>query len=90
MTATPEAVEPSADWCVDDGTVAICGTHMVEFSRRSMGERWCFYHRRRHEFWHVVMTPAGMSYYGPHIEIRGETDDCTDLFPGWTREWEDD
>lgn len=84
------ATQEWADWCHADGQVSICGTRMKEHSRTSMGQRWCFHHRRRHEFARVVMVPDGLSYYGPHIEIQGETDDCTDLFPGWTREWEDD
>lgn len=83
------AAEKLADWCTEVDGVVLCGTDMVEHSRRSLGNRWCFRHRRRHEFWHVVMAPAGLSYYGPHVEIRGEVDDCTDLFPGWTREWEE-
>lgn len=83
--------EQVADWCEPLGDNGfICGTDMVEHSRRSLGERWCFRHRTRHEFWHVVMTPAGLSYYGPHVEIRGPQSDCSDLFPGWSREWEDD
>ena len=55
-----------------------------------MGDKWCFHCRTRHEFWWVVMAPTGLSYYGPHVEIHGVKRDCTDLFPGWTREWEDD
>ena len=79
-----------ADWCASDDGFAICGTRMKEHSRRPLGERWCFRHRRRHNFDWVVMAPDGLSYYGPHVEIQGEASDCTDLFPGWTREWEDD
>lgn len=82
--------EQVADWCATDGVVSICGTRMKEGSRRSLGERWCFHHRRREEFWHVVMVPDGMSYYGPHVEIKGPSRDCSDLFPGWSREWSDD
>ncbi len=81
------SAETSADWCVDDGDLAICGTRMVEHSRRSEGVRWCFKCRNRHEFWRVVMAPDGMSYYGPHVEIRGVTDECRDLFPGYTWQW---
>lgn len=82
--------EASADWCADMGGLVICGTRMVEHSKRSEGIRWCFHHRRRHEFFRVVMTPDGPSYYDPYATIEGETPDCTDLFPGWTREWGDD
>lgn len=79
-------VEASADWCESDGTLAICGTRMTEYARSSMGQRWCFTCRRRHNFERVVMVPDGLSYYGPHAEIRGVAERCTDLFPGWTRE----
>ena len=80
----------TADWCADYGDVVICGTDMEEYARRSMGERWCFTHRRREEFWRVCYAPTGLSYYGPEAHIEGPTRDCTDLFPGWTREWEDE
>lgn len=78
-----------ADWCFSDGKLSISGTRMKEFSRTSFGERWCFRHRRRHEFWHVIMVPDGISYYGPHVEIQGTHLDCTDLFPGWERNWDE-
>ena len=80
----------SADWCEDLGGLILCGTRMKEHSRRSEGLRWCFYHRKRHEFWRVVSAPDGPSYYGPSVAIVGTSDDCTDLFPGWTREWSED
>lgn len=79
----------SADWCEVGENFAICGTHMKEHGRRSMGVKWCFRCRVRHEFFHVVMAPVGLSYYGPHVEIHGVRNDCSDLFPGWTREWEE-
>ena len=78
MTTT----ETYADWCVDDGAFAICGTRMVEHSRRSEGVKWCFKCRKRHEFWWVVMAPDGLSYYGPSAHMEGVTDECRDLFPG--------
>lgn len=84
------SVAEYADWCEADDGFAICGTRTKEGSRRSLGDRWCFHCRARHEFWHVVMVPDGLSYYGPHIEIQGIKDGCTDLFPGWTREWSED
>lgn len=84
------AAEQSADWCEVGEGFAICGTHVEEYSRRSMGVKWCFTCRKRHEFFWVVMAPVGMSYYGPHVEIKGVRDGCRDLFPGWTREWWDD
>ena len=84
--------EAWADWCEGDGTVAICGTRMKEHSRRSEGVRWCFRCRRRVEFERVVMVPDGLSYYGPSAFV--ECTNCKsadgDLFPGWSREWEDE
>ena len=74
----------SADW-----SIAICGTDMIEKSRRPEGIRWCFHCRKRHEFERVVMVPDGLSYYGPSVFIEGPKPDCTDLFPGWYREWEE-
>ncbi|GAA2007853.1 hypothetical protein [Nocardioides kribbensis] len=82
--------EQSADWCVDSGSVSIVGTHMAEYSRESMGERWCFTCRKRHNFDWVVMAPVGLSYYGPHVEIHGVRAECSDLFPGWSRNWGDE
>jgi hypothetical protein len=76
----------TADWCVQSGSVSISGTHMEESSRRSEGIRWCFVCRKRHEFWWVVMTPAGISYYGPTAHMEGISRRCSDLFPGWARE----
>jgi hypothetical protein len=76
----------SADYCDDLGGVVICGTHMEEVHRTTEGERWCFTCRKRHEFWWVVMAPAGISYYGPSARMEGMRRDCTDLFPGWYRQ----
>jgi hypothetical protein len=83
-------VEKWADWCVSDGGFAMTGTQMVEHSRRSEGDRWCFHCRKRHEFFWVVMVPDGLSYYGPSAGMEGPTSDCTDLFPGWYREAPDE
>ena len=80
----------TADWCEDYGNVTICGTRMVEYSRRSEGIRWCFHCQTRHEFFWVVMAPDGLSWYGPSAHMEGVKPDCTDLFPGWTREWGED
>ena len=80
----------TADWCASDGDVIICGTRMMEHSRDSRGDRWCFTCRRRHEFWWVVMVPDGLSYYGPSAHMEGARADCTDLFPGWERKWTDE
>lgn len=88
MSATE--AEQWADWCESDGSFAICGTRMREHSRRSEGIKWCFHCRKRHEFWFVVTVPDGLSYYGPNYSIDGPTRECTDLFPGWSREWEED
>ena len=80
-----------SDWIEDHGSVVICGTDMEEVRRDSWGIKWCFRCRARHEFWFVVMAPVDKwSYYGPHGEIHGVKRGCTDLFPGWTREWEED
>ena len=75
-----------ADWCVDSGSIAICGTDMEEYARESMGERWCFTCRVRHEFWCVCKAPTGFSYYGPTAHVEGVKRWCSDLFPGWSRE----
>lgn len=84
--------EASADWCEtsDDGSFVICGTDMEEYARRSIGIRWCFHCRKRHNFDRVCYAPTGLSYYDPYASIEGINNECTDLFPGWTREWEDD
>lgn len=79
--------QQSADWCVDDGALAMCGTRMKEHSRRSEGVKWCFHCRKRHEFEQVVSVPDGWSYYGPDFAIEGIKPECTDLFPGWVRTW---
>ena len=75
-----------ADWCEVSDSLIICGTRMKEFSRNSEGDKWCFVCRKRHEFWWVVMVPVGFSYYGPSAHMEGVTRNCSDLFPGWTRE----
>lgn len=80
----------TADWCEDYGTLTICGTRMIEHSRDSIGDRWCFHCRRRHEFHRVFMVPDGPSWYDPHFSFKGVGPDCTDLFPGWVRTWEDE
>jgi len=82
--------DETADWCETAGNVAICGTRMKEHHRQSEGIKWCFHCRKRHEFFFVVMVPDGLSYYGPEGRIKGVGSECTDLFPGWSREWEDD
>lgn len=83
-------LEQSEDWCLDTGALALCGTDMREHTRRSEGVRWCFTCRVRHEFWWVVMTPVGLSYYGPSAHMEGVHPRCTDLFPGWYREAADE
>jgi hypothetical protein len=84
------AATESADWCVQNESFAMCGTRMKEDSRESMGIRWCFHCRTRHEFFDVLMVPDGFSWSDPHREVVGPKDDCTDLFPGWSREWVED
>lgn len=63
-------------------------THVI--SEKSLGERWCFYCRKRIEFVLRVHLPDDpMSYYGPHASIKCEQGHHDgDLFPGRTREWE--
>lgn len=85
-----ETVEVWADWCESTDGFSMCGTRMKEHSRKSEGIKWCFHCRTRHEFFFVVTVPDGMSYYGPSASIEGIKRDCTDLFPGWSREWEED
>ena len=82
--------ETSADWCVENGGIAICGTDMEEYSRESIGERWCFTCRVRHDFTWVYMRPTGLSYYGPTARLQGMSMSCSDLFPGWVREAPDE
>lgn len=79
----------SADWCVGSEALSISGTRMMEARRKAWGNKWCFHCRTRHEFDWVLYTPDGPSYYGPYVEIEGPRRGCTDLFPGWTREWEE-
>lgn len=81
-----------ADWCEDLGdNISICGVDEEEVRREPWGDgpRWCFHCRKRHDFWWVVYAPKGLSWYGPRAAIEGEKYDCTDLFPGWEREWEE-
>jgi len=80
----------TADWCHDDGNVAVCGTRMKEYSRDSEGIKWCFHCRKRHEFFFVVTVPDGISYYGPSAHIEGSGRECTDLFPGWSHGWNEE
>lgn len=79
-------IQESADWCITSGGVSMSGTRMVEYSRESVGDKWCFRCRKRHEFWWVVDAPDGISYYGPNAYMAGVRNGCTDLFPGWYRE----
>lgn len=78
--------EQPSDWCVDAGELAVCGTRMRERRRTEWGTRWCFHCRTRHTFDWVLYVPDGPSYYGPHAEIEGRTRECTDVFPGWSRD----
>ena len=56
------------------------------------GERWCFVCRKRRTFAKEIHRPTDpMSYYGPHVTVRGECGHVDgDLFPGSYREWEID
>ena len=84
-----EMNEESADWCVIAGNMSVCGTNMREHSRKSEGIKWCFHCRKRHEFFLVVSVPDGFSYYGPRISVEGPYTECSDLFPGWEREYDE-
>ena len=78
---------------IDTGPVVIlCGPEMREHSRTSEGVKWCFRHRGRAEFWRVLMVEVEPSYWGPILSIKCGECDATDgdLFPGWTREWDDE
>lgn len=76
--------------CVTDGIVTICRTPMEEVVRESVGERWCFHCRRRHQFDYIVRQTIEPSWYEPNVSIEGAP--CGvfdgDLFPGRSREWE--
>jgi hypothetical protein len=70
----------------------ICREQMRVTVRRPHGEpRWCFRCRKVRPFIFRVMSPVGMSYYGPVPSIRCGTCDLVDgdLFPGRQREWEE-
>lgn len=73
----------------------ICrGPQMREASRDSMGVRWCFACRKRHNFTWVVMTPVidwddegsiTAAMWGPtaHSECSNCKQRGSELFPGW-------
>lgn len=82
--------EASADWCIEGDDFFICGTDMEEYARDSLGNRWCFRCRTRHNFDRVCYRPTGLSYYGPEARYEGMGPDCTDLFPGWYRGGEEE
>ena len=90
MTGNQPMKEKWADWCEQEGDSIICGTRMIEYSRETMGINWCFHCRTRHEFWLVIEVPDGISYYGPSARVEGTDRKCTDLFPGWSREYDYD
>lgn len=82
--------------------VAICrGPQMKERSRDSMGVRWCFKCRGRHEF-HWIVLAADIEYDEDgqisssmymaepiaHSECLGCRKWDGQLFPGWVYRWE--
>lgn len=75
--------------CVNLMGATVCSERLIETHRESVGERWCFYCRKRRDFDHVVKSPVEMSYYGPTPSIRCSSCDKpdADLFPGREREW---
>ena len=71
-------------------TVHICrGPALIEVSRQSLGERWCFSCRKRREFLLTVRDSVEPSYYEPVTSVLcgvcGQVDgDCGF---GTSREW---
>lgn len=73
--------------------VTVCaGPPAVEHSRKSMGVRWCFKCRGRHEFAWVVKAPpidlddpAMCCLWEPyaHSECSACKQHAGELFPGW-------
>lgn len=82
--------------------VTVCtGPAMEERSRESMGVRWCFKCRGRHEFFWIVMVPVidfsneasiYAAMWGPtaHSICTGCGQSWGELFPGRFYQWEDD
>ena len=71
----------------------ICyGPPMKEIHREDLGERWCFVCHKRREFAYIVTAPTEPSYYGPNPEIKCLACESMDgdLFPGRSREWDDE
>lgn len=79
--------------CVSNGPVIICYSGKQECIRRDLqGERWCFRCRKRREFFFEIWRDIDPeSYYGPNPSIVCGTCGLSDgdLFPGYSREWED-
>ena len=81
--------------------IAICrGPRMKETHRDSMGVKWCFKCRGRHEFHWIVMAPVidwddeasiAAAMWGPtaHSECQNCKEQAGELFPGWSYQWED-
>lgn len=74
-------------------TVHLCYTPMREYGRIHLGERYCFHCRKRRTFTDVIMVSTDpMSYYGPTskivCDVCGQQD--ADVFPGWSRSYEDE
>lgn len=87
---------------VDGAQVVIChGPAMEETSRTSMGVKWCFKCRGRHEFEWIVLSPVidwedeasiWAAAWGPtaYSECGGCRQSMGELFPGWSYRWDDD
>lgn len=83
---------------IDGAEVAVCsGPPVREHSRTSMGVRWCFKCRGRHEFAWVVMASdivydangdidpvMYMAEPYAHSECSNCKQHAGELFPGWT------
>ena len=67
----------------------VCRTPMEEIHRESLGDRWCFHCRRRHEFVYLIRATVEPSYYDPTPSIQGLPCGAQDgdMFPGHEREW---
>lgn len=76
---------------IPDGFV--CAEKTREVKREPHGEgRWCFHCRKHRAFEYVVSAPVGVSYYGPNVWVECAACHTADgdLFPGRTREWEEE
>ena len=71
--------------------VTICGpSDWAEFSRESVGVKWCFGCRKHLEHFWIVEGDPNPNYYGPTARYAcGACNQSRTLFPGWTYEQDD-